>query len=305
MIPAPYTALRQAQSVIVRIRGLDYHVLTWGNPTNGTPVMFACHGWMDVAASFQFMVDAFSQDRCIVAPDWRGFGRTMATSADHFVFADYLLDLDCLLDHFSPEAPVDLIGHSMGGNIALCHAGLRPARIRKLVNIEGFGLPATQPQEAPQRLAAWMDNVKALHAGSLQLRSYADLAAVARRLQQTNPRLPDDKALWLASQWAAQDTNGQWHIRAHAGHKIPNHQLYHVDEMLACLQQITAPVLCVESEEDSISQFWGERYSHVEYRQRMTQIRQVRHARIAGSGHMLQHDQPGVLARLIEEFLAE
>lgn len=28
------------------------------------------HGWMDVGASFQFVVDALAEDRCIVAPDF-------------------------------------------------------------------------------------------------------------------------------------------------------------------------------------------------------------------------------------------
>jgi pimeloyl-ACP methyl ester carboxylesterase len=32
------------------------------------------HGWMDVGASFQFVVDALQGDWHVIAPDWRGFG---------------------------------------------------------------------------------------------------------------------------------------------------------------------------------------------------------------------------------------
>jgi pimeloyl-ACP methyl ester carboxylesterase len=99
------------------------------------------HGWMDVGASYQFVVDALTTDRWVVAPDWRGFGLTPSGGADSFWFPDYLADLDALLDLLSPDAPVDLVGHSMGGNVAMMYAGIRPERIRTLVNLEGFGLP--------------------------------------------------------------------------------------------------------------------------------------------------------------------
>ncbi len=73
------------------------------------------------------------------------FGQTSTPQADHYVFADYLADLDMLLDHYAPGQAVDLVGHSMGGNVAMMYAGVRPERIRRLVNLEGFGMPATPP----------------------------------------------------------------------------------------------------------------------------------------------------------------
>ena len=143
---------------------------------------------MDVAASYQFLVDALPPDYAIVAPDWRGFGATVVPQQiDHFLFADYLLDLDYLLDQLSPQQPVDLVGHSMGGNIATQYAGLRPERIRKLVNLEGFGLPATQAEQAPGRLRDWMQPVKAQRRGEKHLHSYPDQSSVAARLQKKQP----------------------------------------------------------------------------------------------------------------------
>src|SRR5687767_15812230 len=56
-------------------------------------------------------------------------------------------DLDFLLDHYSPESAVNLVGHSMGGNIAMLYAGSRPQRIRRLVNLEGFGMAVTKPSQ--------------------------------------------------------------------------------------------------------------------------------------------------------------
>lgn len=304
--PTPYTPLRPARSCTLPVRGLDYHLLRWGEPRVDQPLLVLAHGWMDVAASYQFLVDALPPDYAIVAPDWRGFGATVVPQQiDHFLFADYLLDLDYLLDQLSPQQPVDLVGHSMGGNIATQYAGLRPERIRKLVNLEGFGLPATQAEQAPGRLRDWMQQVKAQRQGEKQLHSYPDQSSVAARLQKTNPRLDDAKALWLASQWAQPQADGRWHIRAHAAHKVPSAHLYHVAEADAVLRRIQAPTLSISASDDSLAAFWGERYTQAEYLQRMTAIATLRHAVVQDAGHMLHHDQPAALATLIDAFLQE
>src|SRR5205814_7904790 len=143
-----YQVKRQSRSEFVPIRNLKYHVLLWGEPGPGKVPLVMVHGWMDVAASYQFVVDAFAHDRYVIAPDWRGYGLTQSAAADNYWFPDYLADLDFLIDHYSPDAPVDLVGHSMGGNVAMLYAGSRPARIRRVVNLEGFGMGMTQPSQA-------------------------------------------------------------------------------------------------------------------------------------------------------------
>ena len=90
---------------------------------------------------------------------------------------DYLADLDFLIDRFSPDQPVNLVGHSMGGNVAMMYAGVRPQRIRRLVNLEGFGMAPTQPSQAPGRLVKWIDSLKA----------YADIMV---KIPGIVPRLP-------------------------------------------------------------------------------------------------------------------
>ena len=95
---------------------------------------------MDAGATFQFVADALPATRSLVALDWRGFGRS-AWPDDGYWFPDYYADLDALLDQLSPDAPATLIGHSMGGNIAMMYAGIRPERVRAVVCIDAFGLP--------------------------------------------------------------------------------------------------------------------------------------------------------------------
>lgn len=304
-----YQPQRAFRTEFVRIRTLDYHVRLWGEGSPGVAPLVLAHGWMDVGASYQFVVDAFSeafaQGRQIIAPDWRGFGLSaLPAPCDHYQFADYLADLDQLLDHYAATTPVDLVGHSMGGNVAMMYAGVRPERIRRLVNLEGFGLPATRPAQAPRRYAQWIDEIRKLERGEMALKAYGDAAGVAQRLMKTNRRLTEDKAQWLAQHWAQPGSQGQWEILGDPAHKITSAQLFRLDEALALYEAITAPVLAVEASDDSLGQWWGGKYTLDEYHQRLTHVRDYRIAVVQDAGHMLHHDQPGQLAQLIEQFLA-
>jgi len=302
-----YQALKPSRSEFVNVRHLRYHVRHWGSPSAGEPPLVLVHGWMDVAASWQFMVDALRTDRWIIAPDWRGFGLTKASdpAPDSYWFPDYLADLDALLDHYVRDQPVDLVGHSMGGNVAMLYGGVRPLRIRRLVNLEGFGLPETRPAQAPERYAKWMDEVKALHQGGMALKTYDSPEGVARRLMKTNPRLDADKASWLAQHWAAPNARGQWEILGDPAHKIVSAHLYQVEEALAIYRRITAPVLSVTASDDSLSQWWKGQFTLAQYQERLKAVPVLQNAVICDAGHMLHHDQPSQLAQLIEDFLAQ
>jgi pimeloyl-ACP methyl ester carboxylesterase len=309
--PTAYTPRRPSQDVLVPVRGLRYHLTTWGDPAMVTPerpALFMGHGFMDVGASFQFVVDALADlegpTRYIVAPDWRGFGRTDAPPVDSYWFADYLGDLDALLDGRVPgldgrAQPIDLLGHSMGGNIVMSYAGVRPTHIRRLVNLEGFGMPATKPEEAPSRLARWLDQLTEPQS----LRDYDDLQGVIVRLQQNNPRLAGDKAAWLATRWSTQKADGRWRILGDPAHKRVNALLYRVEEVLATWRRITAPVLWVNGEDTDTTQWWGHRYTLDEFYTRLAVVPQVERHTLARCGHMLHHDQPEALAGHLLAFL--
>lgn len=291
-----------APSMRLQVRGLELHLQVWGEPASAnasTPPLVLLHGWMDMGASFQFMVEALRTPRHVVAPDWRGFGRSDRSGADSYWFADYLGDLDALLEQLSPGGPVDLLGHSMGGNIAMLYAGVRPHRVRRLINLEGFGLPASQPEEAPERYARWLDELPQPQT----LRDYASLAEVAERLRRNNPRLSAARAAWLAPHWAREDAQGRWVIEGDPAHKRTNPVLYRAEEALACWARITAPVLWVEGRQTEVTRHWGDRYPRHEFEQRLAVLPRCERVVLEDAGHMLHHDQPEPLAAAIEAFL--
>ena len=285
--------MRASRSEILPIRGLKYHVRLWGDAA--APKLFMVHGWMDVSASFQFLVDALKGDWCVIAPDWRGYGHTENAHADTYWFPDYLADLDALLTHYSPQAPVRLIGHSLGGNVATLYAGIRPARVAHLVNLEGFGMRRTQPEEAPKRYAQFLEQI----AAPPTLKPYVDFTELAARLQKANPRLGAARADFLARHWG-EEHEGRVVLLADPAHKIVNPTLYNIDEARACWNAITAPTLVVAANQSEMLTKW---ITEDDYRERLSHFRQLTEARIDDAGHMMHHDQPEQLAVLIEQFL--
>jgi len=291
--------MKISRSEFITLRGLRTHVRHWG--AADAPVIVMLHGWMDVAASFQFVVDCLQQQWHVIAPDWRGFGLTDRAPGDCYWFADYLGDLDALLDHYSPHGPVNLLGHSMGGNVACLYAGVRPDRIKRLINLEGVGMPSTLPEQAPARYAKWLDELREPPV----MRPYPSREAVAARLMKTNPRLSLARADFLAGEWAAPNADGNWQILADPMHKMTGALLYRTEEATACWAAITAPVLWVEAADTDIWRWMGPReQARLEIDRRRQFIPKVQTALVEDAGHMLHHDQPEVLARLIEEFLA-
>ncbi len=290
--------MKPSRSDFLTVRGLRTHVRHWGR--EGAPKLFMLHGWMDVAASFQFVVDCLQGDWHVIAPDWRGFGLSERPAADTYWFPDYIADLDHLLDHYAPGEAVNLLGHSMGGNVASLYAGIRPARVRRLINLEGFGLPATKPGQAPRRYLQWLDQLRE----PAVLRTYPSREAVAARLQKTNPRLLDARAEFLSQHWAAPNAAGEWEILGDPVHKQASPLLYQIDEVLACWSAISAPVLWVEAADTNMWQWMGPKpEARIEIDRRLGHLRDVTTRMMDDAGHMLHHDQPALLAEMIEQFL--
>ena len=285
--------MRASEPLYFDVRGLRYHVRHWAS--KGAPKVVLLHGWMDVSASFQFLVDALRGSWDIYAPDWRGYGQTDWDKSDCYWFPDYLADLDFLLDAIG--APVHLVGHSLGGNVACMYAGVKPERVTKLVNLEGFGMVGTKPQDAPKRYARWLSE---LH-DRPGLRPYANFGELAKRLRENNPRLSEERSEFLARHWGRETKEGKVVLCGDPAHKIVNPVLYRYEEARACWQQVRCPVLWIDGAETAAVKRLG--LDETQRRERRDAFQNLRYASVPAAGHMLHHDQPEAVAKLIEEFL--
>jgi pimeloyl-ACP methyl ester carboxylesterase len=289
-------AIRPSQSLTVPVRGLAYHVRTWGEPQQRK--LFLLHGWMDVSASFQFLVDALAHEWYVLAPDWRGFGLS-ATPQDGYWFADYVADLDALVMALAPGEAVAIAGHSLGANVAMSFAGVRHDAVSALVVLDGFGIPAEGPERAPAKLRKWLDALR----DPPDFAPYRSIAAVADRLQKTNSRLSRDKAEFLAPHWAHVQPDGTARLRADPKHKLPFPLTARMEDMYAIWQAIEGPVLWVRGAQSEIAHWLaGGGDADAEIARRLAHIPHGRLVSIADAGHMLHHDQPQAVARELEAF---
>jgi pimeloyl-ACP methyl ester carboxylesterase len=286
--------MKQSVSEVVRMRERRLHFRIWGD--DAAPELFMLHGWHDVSASFQFVVDALRREWRVVAPDWRGFGLS-EWNGDAYWFPDYLADLDALLDRYSPGMPARLVGHSMGGNVATIYAGIRPERVAGIVNLEGFGLRPVDADEAPARYAKWLSQV----CEPAVSRVYPDRAALAARLRRDNPRLTAARAAFLAEH-AGQEVEGGVRYAADPRHRWVNPVLYRMEEARACWQRVTAPVLCVRGRDSAFIREYIP--DEDDYRERLACFSNARNVDLEDCGHNMHHDRPEDVAHLIEEFFA-
>ncbi len=285
--------MKSSRSEFHSINGLRYHVRLWGEPHH--PKLFLLHGWMDVAASFQFLIDALTHNWYVIAPDWRGFGLSEWNRSPYY-FPDYFADLDRLLDHYHAGRPVNLAGHSMGGNVAGLYAGIRPERVARLALLEGFGLKPSEPGQAPARFSKWLDQLKQ----PPSFKTYASSEEFARRLRQNNRRLTFDRALYIAEHSCKETSPGKIELLSDPTHKLTNPVLYRIEEAHACWNHITAPSLWITGADSEFMRM--QVASPADYASRKSCFKHLREEVIEDCGHMMHHDQPQALAALLETF---
>ncbi|MEM8817058.1 MAG: alpha/beta hydrolase [Pseudomonadota bacterium] len=276
------------------VRDIDYAVHEWGEP--GSPLLLCLHGWGDSGATFQSFVDALGESWHIVAPDWRGFGDS-GRNAGAYWYPDYVADLSVLVNIYSPDAPVAILGHSMGGNVAGLYAGVFPERVRAFVNAEGFGLADSDPDSAPARYRRWIERLAVEETFSV----YRDYASLAAKIHGRNPRMSRAYAQFVAEQWG-REQDGQITLKADPRHRLPNAVLYRRAEAEACWRAVTAPVLMLTGANSSFRQAGHPHDGRFDFELPFPRVSKLT---LPDCGHMLHFEAPGPLAAAASDFLRQ
>ena len=285
-----YVPREQPRTERIALRGIDYHITRWGSDSR--PLVVYLHGWGDTGSTFQQVADTLADRWQLLAPDWRGFGRSSHAVGGYW-FPDYLADLDALLEHYSPRAPVALIGHSMGGNVAGLYAGVRPQRVRSFMNVEGFGLPDADTERAPARYADWLTQQRT----ELGYRRYTNFDELAARVRSRAPNVSPAYASFVAREWG-EEANGQVSLRMDPRHRLPNPILYRRAEASACWGQIEASVALVLGEDSPFAA------TADEWANALPGGTAPVH-RVAGAGHMLHFEAAEELADVLHRQLSD
>jgi len=284
--------MTQSTSRFVRLRGLRFHLRTWGG--GDKPLLVLLHGWLDTSATWSDVAERLGARFHVVAPDQRGYGYS-EWPPDGYWFPDYLGDLDALIDHLAPAAPISLVGHSMGGQIASVYAGLRPERIARLAVIDSLFLPDMPATQAPRKTLRWLNQLKE----PAREKIYASFEELAQRVKKQHPQLSDARALFVAQGWAAKGSDGGIRLLADPKHRRDMPTLYRNAESMEIWKQITAPTAFI----DGGASAFAKAVSTEEKVLRRECFRHRHEVVIPDAGHMLHFDAPDALADALLAFL--
>jgi len=276
MITGPTTHSFVSQRL--RLRYAD-----WGNPD--APPLILLHGGRDHSRSWDWVAEALRGDWHILAPDLRGHGDSdWSDSGDYTPMAN-VYDLAQLI-HQRGLAPVTIVAHSYGGNIALRYTGTYPENVRKLVAIEGMGpspkrLAERFGQPVHERIRDWID---ARRAGSgRQPRRYASLEDAYKRMKQENHHLSDEQARHLTVHGISQNEDGTYSWKFDNAFRVfPPYDLPQA-EIEALWSRITCPTLLMYGADS-----WA---SNPEEDGRIRHFTNARVIEYENAGHWLHHDQ--------------
>ncbi|GIX32705.1 MAG: alpha/beta hydrolase [Lysobacterales bacterium] len=254
--------------------GLTLRGLAFG-PADAPPIV-ALHGWLDNAMSFAPLAGAMCEWR-LLSIEWPGHGHSdHRPSGVWYHFADYLEDLELLLDALDMEQAL-LLGHSLGGAVASLYAAVRPERVERLWLIEGLG-PLSHPSE---------------HAAT----ALAEALAARHRLRERaeTPTYPDPEPLIIARARAGafapeaarlliersleRDSEG-WRWRSDSRLTVPSPFRLCEETVIALLAAIQCPVALVLADPPSAIT------RQTDMERRLAAIRRLRLLKLPGSHHL-------------------
>jgi pimeloyl-ACP methyl ester carboxylesterase len=272
---------------------LRLHFLDWGNPS--APPLLLIHGNRDHAHNWDWTAQRLQDRYHVVAPDLRGHGDSQWSAGSMYAPAEFVYDVAQLV-HQQQLAPLRIVAHSLGGNIAMRYAGTFPADVERLVVIEGWGgiVAAHERPDAPERMRGWIQAQRSLAAR--QARRYPTLDEAYQRMLEANPHLSAEQARHLTIHGANQNEDGTY------SWKYDNYT--HASQVLdlspadihALWRNISCPVLLVAGSES-----WTR--SGSEPSELVAEFADARHVVVERAGHWVQHDQLDVFLDLVQDFL--
>jgi len=292
-----------AQHLTFSVRGLPLAYSVWGDQQKAAEkgVLFCFHGFLDHGHSFATIARALTSELPVIAVDFRGFGHSgWLGDGGYYHFLDNVADA-VLLHAALGSPPVHLLAHSMGGSVATAFASARPELVRSLILLEGMGPPREDLDLAPVRLRRWIESLAdpVLAGPAMQRRAarkpMRDVSEAAERMIRTNPRLPRDRALELATYGSEDDPRGGVVWRFDPLHRTPGARPFNADEYAHHWREVKAPVLSLYGD--------ASEWMLADLAERHALLASCVMGTVVNAGHNIHHDQPDVVADAVRAWV--
>lgn len=287
--------MMRCSSQNLTVQGLSLRLWDFG----GTgPVVLCLHGYLDNGRSFEWLAMELAGTARLLSLDWRGHGQSdWVGPGGSYHLLDHVKDLHLVVEALERAGTTldMLVGHSMGGNIALLWAGACPGRVPRLLLLDSLGPPAEDAAAQPERLEMLLRNLSDRTYESSRVENVAD---AKRRLLLSNPHLSARGAERMAKYALVPHPNSPSHfcfafdprVRGPTPHRWPEEMWRQICARLKCA------VTLLRAEHGYVSALAG-------VRDRLARIADVKEEVAEGSGHHLHVDAPDQVAACIRRLL--
>lgn len=294
--------IESRQDVVANgLRHLVHRFSASADKPSATPrTVLILHGFLDAGATFELvarpLVDAGYD---VIAPDLRGFGGSDRVPAGgYYHFADYLADIDDLVDTLVPSRGetkpfLGVVGHSMGGTIASMWAGVRPERVTRLALLEGLGPPQEDPALGVDRMRGWLRDLGKV---KRRPREFDSLDEAVTRLAATHPKIDRGVLVGRAARLVTPTDDGGVRWAHDPLHRTISPIPFQSKVYASFLRAIACPTLFLDGGPDG--------WHPPDEEERLGCIANVTRRTLPNAGHMMHWTQPAELARELVSFLA-
>ena len=269
----------QSQDKHLQVDGLRLHYLDWGNDSAQPLVLL--HGLQDSARSWDFFAANMAADFHVVALDHRGHGDSDWADPGRYRLADYVSDVEALVDHASLRDIV-LVGHSAGGRNAFMYAVGHPDAAQALVVAD------IDPDAVNEESAAMFRRYQS------EPDEWESLDAVIQRLRTRQPNSTQEMLSHQALHMTRESSEGRrvWKRdrRMLAAYERP--------DLWEEWSQIEPPTLIVRGRQSNL-------LTHEVGVKMREAIPRARLAELEGGGHWFYQEFPGAFETTVRWFLED
>lgn len=278
----PFTLENEPADQSVRVNGMNFHYLEWGEP--GQPVILMLHGGGQQAHSWDFVSLPLSEHYHILALDQRGHGDSdWAADGDYSIEA-HQSDIDGFVAALGLQG-FHLIGHSMGGRNSYVWASRHPGMLRSLVIVDTGPVAQARGRNRIQNFRELPD----------ELDSFDEFAA---RVQEYTGRTRE-QTLGALQYSIRQRPDGKWSWKYDQLLRTPGRQgpAWSEEQLWAAVRKIDCPTLVTRGGDSDI-------FAEETMRQMQEVIPDCAIVTIPDAGHLVAGDNPAAFLAAVRDFLS-
>ena len=269
---------------------LKLHYAVWGDEAN--PPLLLIHGNRDHARTWDQVAVRLKDRFCVYAVDLRGHGDSAWAVGGLYSMPEFVHDIAMLGAELNRN-PLTIIGHSLGGGVALSYTGTFPQFVRKVVAVEGLGPPVREPTPASGRMRSWVKDMAEFD--GRKPRRYASVDDAVKRMLEENPHLTDEMARHLTIHASRKNDDGtlSWKFDNYVRLRSPYE--FNIAEARELWNQIRCPVLLIRGSES-----WA---TDPEADGKASAFHDYRTELVKDAGHWVHHDQLDKFMKIVWSFL--